>query len=50
VSEKCRHNSSPKEIEEIIAQSKIEQAEKEREWVKHLEPFDMKEWYKRIYE
>ena len=47
VSKECRHNSTPERIEEIIAQKKAEQAALEKEWVKHLEPFDMKEWYRR---
>jgi hypothetical protein len=44
---KCTHNTSPKALEDILAKQKAEQAAQEREWTKHLEPFDMKEWYRR---
>jgi len=47
-SEECSHNSTPERIEQIMAEAKAAQAAKEKEWVKHLEPFDMKEWYARI--
>jgi hypothetical protein len=47
VSKECRHNSTAQRIAELESQAKATQAALEKEWVKHLEPFDMKEWYQR---
>lgn len=47
----CIHNSTPERLAEISAEMKAKEKERDEKYWKdnNMEPFDMKEWYKRIY-
>ena len=46
---KCKHNTPIKELDEHVANLKKQEAEQQAKWARdnNVEPFDMKEWYKR---